>query len=283
MQLLGWVHVLLNLVGLMLWLKWREEMLQSARRVVGVALVSTLRRAEEAPSRRWLYLGWLAGLVFLRAVGYQVMGTGVRWTPVIDLVAIVIPFRSDLFWRMLSFSVTSQVVFVMEFYFWLLLLSAVNRRVADTEPLQNQIRAHLGFMDRWPGFVKLLLPFLLTGTAWVCVSPLLVKLGFQLPPKSFEHTLEQALLIGLASFLVWKYLVAGLLLVHLITSYVFLGHSPLWTFVSTTGRNLLKPLDWLPLRLGKLDFSPVVGAALVLGLAYLLASLLPRWYRALPF
>ena len=116
-----------------------------------------------APAYRWLYLGLLAGLVLLRGLGYWQMGIGVRWTPVIDLGAIVIPFRSDKWLRMLAFSPVSLAVFVAEFYFCLLLFSAVNRKVADTEPLQNQIRAHLGWIDRWPGFVKLLLPFLLAG------------------------------------------------------------------------------------------------------------------------
>ena len=283
MQLLGWVHAILNIVGLLLWLKWREEMLQSVRRPVGGALLSTLKRAGDAPAYRWLYLGLLAGLLFLRGIGYWQMGTGVRWTPAIDLGAIVIPFRSDLFLRMLLFSLCSQLVFMAEFYFCLLLLSAANRKVADTEPMQNQIRAHLGNIDRWPGFVKLLLPFVLTASSWMCVSPLLVKLGFLLPSKSVEHTLEQALLLGLASFLVWKYLIAGLLLLHLITSYVFLGNSAFWTFVSATGRNLLKPVAWLPLQAGKVDFTPVVGAALALSLGELLSLWLPRWYSTLPF
>lgn len=283
MQLLSWVHILLNLVGLLLWLKWREERLHSTRRPTGTTLLSTLKKAGKAPAYQWAYLGALAGLLLVRAIGYWHIGAGVRWTPCVELGAIVLPFRSDMFSRMLMFSAGSQVVFVAEFYFLLLLLSAVNRRVSDTDPMQNQIRAHLGWIDRWPGFVKILLPFVAGGLFWLALGPLLATSGFQLPAKSMNHTAQQAALIGLASFLVWKYFVAGLLLMHLVTSYVFLGNAPIWTFISTTARNLLKPISWLPLQFGKLDFSPVLGAALVLLLGELLSRALPKWYQALPF
>jgi uncharacterized protein YggT (Ycf19 family) len=137
-------------------------------------------------------------------------------------------------------------------------------------------------VERLPAFVKILLPCLITGLLWLGISPLLAKVGFQLPAKSLTHTAQQAAVIGLGAIMVWKYLIAGLLLVHLVTSYVYLGNAPFWTFTSVTARNLLHPLRWLPLRFGRIDLSPLLGAALVLALGEIADHWLPVLYRRLP-
>jgi hypothetical protein len=282
MQLLGLLHFILNVAGLLLWLRWREEMLQSSRRAASTTLLSTLKRAGAAPAYRWTCLGFLVGLVVLRAFVYWHIGSAVRWTPGLDFGAVVISFRSDLLSRMLLFSLSSLIVFAAEFYFWLLLLSAVNRSVSDTDPVQNRVRAHLGWVERWPAVLKMALPFLLTGLVWAGLGPLLAKLGYQLPAKSMSHTLQQAAVLGLCSFLVWKYLIAGLLCLHLVTCYVYLGKGAFLTFVTLTGRNLLRPLRWAPLRLGRIDLAPLVGAALVLLLGEGGAYWLQKLYFRLP-
>ena len=61
-----------------------------------------------------------------------------------------------------------------------------------------------------------------------------------------------------------QFSVTAFLVVHLVGSYVYLGRSPLWDFASLTARNLLAPLAPLPLRLGRLDFAPVVGMGVIL-------------------
>lgn len=284
MQPLAWLHLLLNIVGLLLWLRWREDALQSRRRGTGGTLLATLKRAGAAERYRWAFPGLLVLLVFLRALGYWSMGTGVLWTPSIDLCALTIPFRSDMFTRMLMFSLVSLILFLMDFYFVLLLLSAANRRIPDTDSWQNQIRAHLGVLERLPSFLKLILPFLVTALVWMGISPLLAKAGYQLPPKSFAPILQQALLIGLASFLAWKYVIVAILLVHFVTSYVYLGNAPFWAFLTATARNLLTPISWVHfLQVGRLDLTPLVGAALVLFLGEAARHGLPWLYRQIPF
>jgi uncharacterized protein YggT (Ycf19 family) len=64
------------------------------------------------------------------------------------------------------------------------------------------------------------------------------------------------------------------LFLHLIGSYVYLGVSPLWDFIEATSRNLLVPLRWLPLRIAKLDFAPLVGVILILSLLHLAPRLI---------
>jgi uncharacterized protein YggT (Ycf19 family) len=183
---------------------------------------------------------------------------------------------------MLLFSGASLVVFVAEFYFWLLLVSTVNWKVSDADPFQNRVRAHLGWVEKWPGFLKLLLPFVVAGSMWVCLEPAMSKLGFTLPTRTMSHTIQQALVIGAASFMVWKYLIVGLLLLHMVTSYVYLGNSPFWNFINLTGQNLLRPISWIPLRLGRVDLGPILGAAVVLFLGELGDRELPALYQTLP-
>jgi uncharacterized protein YggT (Ycf19 family) len=281
MELLGAVNLILNLAGVLMWVRWREAMILSASRTGGGTLLGTLKRATSAQTSRWSWLGMVAALVVVRALGYWQMGSAVRWTPSIDLGAIVISFRSDLLGRMLWFSLSSLAVFIAEFYFCLFLLSAVNRRVSDSDPIQSRVRAHLSRLERLPAGLMLLLPFLLTGLVWVGLGQLLPELGYPMPKCTLKQTLQQAPIFGLAGFIAWKYLITGLLVLHLVSSYVFLGNAPFWAFVNVTSRNLLRPLAWLPLRLGRIDLAPLAGAALVLFLGEMAVRGLPWLYERL--
>ena len=135
----------------------------------------------------------------------------------------------------------------------------------------------------WPrqslaGSGQVVLPLAFVIAVWCACSPLLQRLGIVPEAKPWQ-ILAQGAVIGLAACLVLKFFVLGLLLLHLINSYVYLGDLPLWNFVGATARRLLIPLRWLPLRLGRIDFSPVVGIALVVLLASLAASGLARIYH----
>jgi len=58
-----------------------------------------------------------------------------------------------------------------------------------------------------------------------------------------------------------------ILFLSLLSSYVYLGNHWFWNFVAVTSRNLLAPLRWIPLRLGKVDFAPIAGMVVVFILA----------------
>jgi uncharacterized protein YggT (Ycf19 family) len=87
--------------------------------------------------------------------------------------------------------------------------------------------------------------------------------------------------MGGATYLTWKYLIVGILLLHLLNSYVYIGNHPFWNFVNATASNLLRPLRWLPLRIGKVDLLPLLAVAMVFFLSELVTNS-PRWIR-LPF
>ena len=130
--------------------------------------------------------------------------------------------------------------------------------------------------------MKLLLPLWAGTLLWVCLQYLLVTVGLIPAPRSALHLWEQAMLMGLGSYLSWKFLLVGLLLLHLLNSYVYLGNGPFWHYVNHNARQLLRVLAWLPLHAGKVDFAPVGGIALVFGLAELGAWGLKRLFEILP-
>jgi uncharacterized protein YggT (Ycf19 family) len=215
---------------------------------------------------------------------YWQIGSAVDWTPNLhlDVIDRAIPFRSDTWWLMVLFSGLSFAITLGLFYLWLLLLALVNGRRAEADPLQKLVRLQLGRVDRWPWPVKALLPLLITVLLWYLLSLLFSRLSLIPPISSNTHRLEQAIVIGLGSYLSWKYLIGGLLALYLVGSYIYLGNQPLWNFVAMTGGNLLIPLRRVPLRLGKVDFAPLVGIAVVFLAAELAERGLNLLYDNLP-
>ncbi len=164
---------------------------------------------------------------------------------------------------MILFSVLSFGVALGFFYLWLLLLSWVNAQVPDADPVQRLVRVWLGRLERWPGAIKLLLPLAVTALAWCLLHPLLARLNM-VPANAPGRLLAQGAVIGLAGYLTLKHLVIALLILYLLNSYVYLGEFALWNFVDATTRRLLRPLQRLPLRVGKIDFAPVLSIILIM-------------------
>jgi uncharacterized protein YggT (Ycf19 family) len=277
---MGLINAILNLAGLLLWLGWRDMTTGSLLQNPITPLARTLRPAGPAGLLRWKYLGGLGGLLLLRANIYWWIGPAVNWTPKLNLVAVIIPFRSEIFGRMLLFSLCSFGALLAGFYLSLLLLSLVNRTAPDTDPFQKFVRGHLGRLDRLPFAVKLLLPVATAILLRLGLSPLLGYWEILPRAATFAAAVKQGLLIGLGACLVWKHVIAGLLLLYFMNSYVYFGSHPLWNFVNVTTRRLLLPLRWVPLRFGRMDFAPVMGIVLVFLLAELAAYWLPKIYPA---
>jgi hypothetical protein len=281
---MGLINLILNLAGLLLWLNWRAIRFDALLKTSPATLAGTLRRAEPSRLKPWHLLAGLGALLLLRTVLYWQIGSAVDWTPHFHPggIDVAIPFRSDNWWRMLLFSGLSFLATLGVFYLWLLLLSLANGAAADSSGLQKLVRLHLGRVDRWPWQVRLLLPLLVSVAGWYLLSLLLASIGLIPSPVSKAHRFEQALVIGLDAYLSWRYLIGGILALHLVGTYVYLGDHLLWSFISLTGRNLLTPLRWAPLRLGKVDFAPLVGIALVFLVGELTERGLTTLYHHLP-
>jgi uncharacterized protein YggT (Ycf19 family) len=162
-----------------------------------------------------------------------------------------------LLFSFLSFGATLGV-----FYLFLLLLSSVHGSNAESESAQRLVNLHLGPMGRWPALVKLILPLLVVTLVWYALNPLLLKFNL-VPPVTRGQLLAQGAVIGLGVYFILKFLIMGMLLLHVLNSYVYFGDNAFWKFVNQTARALLRPLQWLPLRIGRVDLAPVAGSALV--------------------
>jgi uncharacterized protein YggT (Ycf19 family) len=277
------VDFILNLAGLLLWLNWRSIRLDPLGKRTPATLIGTLRRAEPKRLRRWHLLAALGGLLLLRALFYWQIGSAFKpvWAGKLDLDVTTLFFRSDSFSRILLFSISSFALTLAVFYLWLLLLSIL----AGPEPpsFHRLVRMQLGRFDGWPRGVKLLLPLIVTAVFWWLAAWLFAWLQIIPHPVSTAHRIEAALIVGLNSYLVWKYLIGALLALHLLNSYIYFGKHPFWSYVNAEARTLLSPLRAVPLQAGKVDFAPVAGLALVFLAAELAGRGLFFLYGRLPF
>jgi uncharacterized protein YggT (Ycf19 family) len=115
--------------------------------------------------------------------------------------------------------------------------------------------------------VKIFLPLVATTLLWWLASWLFAELTIIPRPFSEAHRFESSLLIGLGSYLVWRFPIGAVLALHLLNNYIYFGKHPVWSYVNATAQTLLSPLKKIPLRLGNVDFAPVLGVALVFLLA----------------
>jgi uncharacterized protein YggT (Ycf19 family) len=276
----AYVDFILNLAALLLWINWRAMQFDPLNKRRPATLIGTLRPAGATHARRWQLPVIIGGLLLLRALFYWQIGSAFAqvWSGKLDWGVIILSFRSDSFGRILLFSLFSFGLMLGIFYLWLLLLSIL----AGPEPLQRLVRMQLGGMGRWLRGAKIILPFAATALLWWLASWVFGWLQINPPPVSAAHRIEQSLVIGLGSYLVWKFLIGALLALHLLNSYIYFGRHPLWNYVNATAQTVLTPLEKIPLRVGKVDFAPVVGIALTFLLAEFAGRGLVLLYAKLP-
>jgi uncharacterized protein YggT (Ycf19 family) len=254
---MGIVDFILNLAGLLLWLNWRSLRFDPLAKRTPATLMGTLRPAAPKKLRRWHLLVFLAALLFLRAVFYRWLAP--FWIGKLELGVIAPTFRSDWFSGILLFSFLSFGLTLGIFYVGLLFLSLLS----GPEPIHSLVKIPLGRVDGWPRWAKILLPVFGAAIFWWLAGWLLVWLQILPPPVSVAQRLEQSLVIGLGSYLVWKIPAGAILALHLLNSYVYFGRNPFWKYVNVTAQKMLAPLKKIPLRAGKVDFAPVVGIVLI--------------------
>ncbi|MGA2028884.1 MAG: hypothetical protein ABSG87_02280 [Verrucomicrobiota bacterium] len=276
---MGLIDFILNLAGLLLWLNWRATKADPLGARKPATLLGTLRRAEPSRWRRWHLPAALGGLLLLRAVFYWQIGSTTTpvWSGKLDLGISVPSFISSSFVQMLLFSFFSFGLTLGIFYLWLLFLSIVSDRNAESEPIRQLVHVQLGVIDRWPRLLKLFLPLVITMLVWWMASWL-----FDPKQISSLRRAEESLLVGLGSYLTWKFIAVAVLVLHLLNTYVYFGPHPFWNYVNGAARTLLKPLRKLPLQMGKMDFAPVVEIALIFFIAELAERGLGALYGRLP-
>jgi uncharacterized protein YggT (Ycf19 family) len=255
---MGLIDFILNLAGLLLWINWRSVRFDPLNKRTPATLVGTLRRAAPSRWRRWHLLAAIGALLILRALFYWQIGSAAGWIGKLDLGVTTLFFRSNLFGQIFLFSLFSFARVLGIFYLWLLLLSILS----GPEPIHRFVRIPLGGIDGWPRWAKFVLPLVVTALVWGLASRPFAWLHPQ-ATLSVAQRIEEALVIGLGGYVVWKFVVGTLLVLHLLNAYIYFGRHPFWNYVNATAQTLLWPLRKIPLRVGKMDFAPVVGIALV--------------------
>ena len=258
---MGYVDFILNLAGLLLWLNWCSVGFDPLSKRTPATLMGTLRPAAPKKIQRWHLLGFIAALLLLRSIFYWQIGAALSpiWTGKLDLGVIELSFRSDWFGRILLFSFLSFVRTLGIFYIGIVLLSLLK----GPEPMHRLVRIPLGVVDAWAGWQKLLLPFVVTAVLWLLTGWSLTAMQISPPPVSLAHRLEQAAVIALNSYLLWQFPALAILGLHLVNSYIYFGKHPFWNYVNAAAQWLLLPLRKIPLRLGRMDFAPLVGIILI--------------------
>jgi uncharacterized protein YggT (Ycf19 family) len=253
------VDLILNVAGLLIWLNWRSIRFDPLIRRKPATLMGTLRPASPAKLRRWHFLLIIAALLLLRALIYCWIGSATgSTTSYLDLGATSQGFRHDIFPQALAFSFFSFARALAILYIWLLFFSILS----GPEPIHSLVKIPLGRVDDWPRWVKVILPFLVTALSCWLASWIFAKLPPQIattPAQKFQASV----VIGLSSYLVWKFPACAILLLHLLSSYIYFGKHPLWNYISQIAQKLLLPLKPLPLRVARVDFAPVLAIAIV--------------------
>jgi uncharacterized protein YggT (Ycf19 family) len=253
------IHFILNLAALLLWVKWRLQPTAIPASSPSLAVGSLLPRTPRHETR-WILPGALIALLLGRAFFYWQLSPASDWIARLDLGIVTLAFRSDFGWEMFLYSFASFGLWLTVFHLSLLLLLITNRNIALHVPGMRWMRSQLGWLAHRAIPLQLLLPWFAATLLWMPAGLLLPHWGL-LPAASPLQILGQGALIALAMFLSWKYVIVGLLVLHLLHNYLHLGSHPFWNFVEESGRQFLRPLRWCPLQLGPIDLAPAVGAA----------------------
>lgn len=277
---MAFIDLLLNLIGLVLLLAWRTAGRPAQVRGAGT-LLSNLKPAESRATKRWGYLVALGGLLLARPLLYSAIATGLNWTPMIGLGSTALAFRADDPGRLVLHSLLGFGWVWVNAVAWATVLIALTCLEREPEGWSKVLREMLGWLGRGPVWLQLPFPWLAAGVAWALLTFPLVSLGIlpRIPPG--PELAMQSAVVGASVWLSLKWLLVGILLLRLINTYIYFGNHPLWDFIHRIGGLLIRPLGWLPVRLGKLDFTPLVAAAIVWALWWAMGAGLTRQFARL--
>lgn len=278
-----WLDWMVDLAGLFLWLGWRGFGAVPVSARPALTLASNLRPAGRRDSHsRWALPGLLL-LLFCRAWIHHEFPSRFAEAAVWSPGAVAVTFRSDLFGRMLVFSVLSWLLLTLQVYLAMAVFAGLRRKAAEADPITRSLRAELGWLARWPGFLGALPVLSVIGILWAAGAGSLAELGLIPPLRSEGHRYQQALVVALGLLPSLKWSLTAACLMRFLLDHVYLGSSAFWDFAQVVGGRLCSWLSWMPLRIGAIDFRPLFAAGAFWAAAYFLEGAVPRLFQRLPF
>jgi hypothetical protein len=118
---MDFVDSVLNIAGLLLWMSWRSERLDTAYRVPVISLAHAVRKAGRSPLERWKPLAILAGLLLVRALIYRQMSGSFPHSFKLHPIPITLVLPNNRQTLMLLFSSLSFLFALAYFHLALLL------------------------------------------------------------------------------------------------------------------------------------------------------------------
>ncbi len=273
---MDWLHGILNLVGLLLWIIWRAGTMPRLKPRNSFA--GPTPSPGPISKHSWIYLAALVALLGLRAIFYHQFGPGLDWIPSLNLINESPYFRSDLFPRILAYSVLSFARWLVAGYFCLSLLATVQPQTETSITWREFLKSQLGWLGGLPSVVYWLTAIGLAVGVHIGEAEWMEFVGVWDETTYRLRHLPALISLDLRATV---YLVMILLALHMLNSYVYFGEQSFWKNVNECGNRLLRPLRILPLEMGKIDLAPFIAFALAFGLSFVLRyEQLAKWLGA---
>ena len=255
------INLLLNFAGLGLWIGAFAFSRAAARLSRPLTLLSALRPETSAAHGRLVLLGSLMALLVLRAAAYWNFSTPGDRLPSIDFGILSISFRSDLFTDLLAYSVGSFLVFLYLYYLWMLGISLCCRSSGPVDSIENFVNRQLRFLASWHVGWKVFISLVAGAGLWLATGRALLVFGIGEIPRewSVSTLLLQSPFVAASFGCSFLLVMAVVLALHLISSYVYFGDHAVWPFIDRTAKVYLSPLRRFPLMFGHFDFAPILG------------------------
>lgn len=270
------VDWLLNFASILIWIRWLAFFKTPTH--VHLTLATIVKPADNRVKRSYFPLFVILLILVGRAIFYYYTAPMTKWNPTLDLIAITIPFKSEFLFRILLYSFLSFLLFLIVFYFWLFFLSALNYK-EEHDQIHRNIIYHLGLFGHTPALIKLIIPFIACAFLWVIFGSVFSAIGILEKPPSLGKFILQSGLLSLCLLFSLKYLIIVICALYLVYFYIYLGPHPIWTYIGMTGKRLLKPVKWI--RIGEIDFSPLVMSLAIVWLSLLGERWFPTFYQRL--
>lgn len=273
---MDWLHGILNLAGLLLWITWRAGTMPHPK--PRNSFTGPAPQRGPIFKHSWIYLAALVALLGLRAIFYHQFGPGLDWIPSLNLINESPHFFSELFPRILAYSVLSFVRWLVAGYFCLALLATIRPQTEASITWKEFLKSQFGWLGGLPSFVYWLMAIGLAVGVHIGETEWMKSVGVL---GETSYRLQHILALITLDLRATVYLVMILLALHLLNSYVYFGEQSFWKNVNKCGNQLLRPLRILPLEFGKIDLAPFIAFALAFGLSFVLRhEQLAKWLGA---